>query len=108
MYYHSQKHLTLCFDLLCTLLPYSHVSEQQRAFGRVTSQADMTSKMAFVNQAFDEYKERKGTANKSNVFRLGDYDNISKFLPLKIPLLICFLESVIVLLFRMPSFFFVC
>ncbi|XP_070181641.1 uncharacterized protein [Littorina saxatilis] len=53
----------------------SHVSEQQRAFGRVNTQEDRTHKLPRDIKS-DVGRMMKDADSKSNVFRSGDYDNI--------------------------------
>ncbi|XP_076464199.1 uncharacterized protein LOC143296248 [Babylonia areolata] len=55
---------------------HSHVSEQQRAYGRVNGQEDLTHKLPRDLKS-DVGKMMKDADNKSNVFRSGDYDNIA-------------------------------
>ena len=55
----------------------SHLSEQQRAYGRVTAQEDLTHKLPRDLKS-DVGKMMRDADNKSNVFRSGDYDNIGE------------------------------
>ncbi|KAL8582746.1 hypothetical protein ACOMHN_061625 [Nucella lapillus] len=55
----------------------SHLSEQQRAYGRVNAQEDRTHKLPRDIKS-DVGKMMKDAENKSNVFRSGDYDNIGE------------------------------
>nr|KAG5699737.1 hypothetical protein BaRGS_022135 [Batillaria attramentaria] len=55
----------------------SHLSEQQRAFGRVTDQEDLTHKLPTRDISSDVGKKMKDQDTKSNVFRSGDYNDIA-------------------------------